>query len=485
MGDVVESAMRRTASLPPAFALLEPARKGLLPLLLAMAGAPGVARAIPRLEVVPAAVVEGSPVSIRVEGLEPGALATLHLQSVEKDDDGREQPFHGQAAFRADARGRIDLATAAPVSGNYNEADLRGLFWSQRPLAADSAGQAAIRALHLSAPDSVEADQNVLTLECDGGVVDRAILRFMKGDSDVVREAVTTDSLVGVFYRAKSAVRRPVVVVLGGSEGGLDVADWAGPKLASRGFAVFGLDYFSPPGSAVPGVPTAIDGIPLESLERVRAWLRERPEVDIGRLGILGYSKGSEFALVLASTYDWIRAVAAYSPSDVVWQGIRYGGGPAGSSWSIGGRDLAFLPTTGTRDAIQHARASGTQVELADILRASRASAAPRALDDATIPIERSHAALLIMGGDDDRLGDSGASVRRLAARLKAQHYRHPVESLRFPGAGHVILGTGWRPTTTDNDGLMKSGGTPAADARAQREAWARAVSFLGRELAR
>ena len=156
----------------------------------------------------------------------------------------------------ADASGTINLATAPPVRGYYQGADIHGLFWSQSPLAANS-GQAAITALHLDDPSSVCAHQAVLTLEEGGTVQDRRVLTFVSNDPDVMRDDVRSDGLIGVFYSKRSARKRPVVVALGGSEGGLSFADWIGPKLASRGFAVFGLNYFSPPSSAVAGVSTS------------------------------------------------------------------------------------------------------------------------------------------------------------------------------------------------------------------------------------
>jgi dienelactone hydrolase len=302
--------------------------------------------------------------------------------------------------------------------------------------------------------------------------------------SGIVREEVRSRDLVGVFYHARDARKLPVLVALSGSEGGLDVADWAGPRLASRGYAVLGVAYFSPPGSAIDGVPTTLAHVPVELIERARAWLGGRAEADVGRFGLLGYSRGAEFALLLASTYEWIDAAIAYAPSDVVWQGIQYGGGSSvGSSWSRAGRDLPFLPTTGTRDSIAVARQTGRRVRLAAVARANLAAASAEAREAAAIPIERSHAALLLVGGGDDQLWDSGASVERAAARLNRARYPYAKEILVYPDAGHGLLGTGDRPIPADSTSLFDEGGTPEADARAQADSWPKVLDFLDREL--
>ena len=69
----------------------------------------------PRIELSPARVVEGDPVSVRIRGLSPRATVTLHVQSVVLDEEGKEQPYYSEASFAADDHGTIDLATRAVV----------------------------------------------------------------------------------------------------------------------------------------------------------------------------------------------------------------------------------------------------------------------------------------------------------------------------------------------------------------------------------
>ena len=437
----------------------------------------------PHIEILPAAVLEGDRVSIVAKGLHAGDVATLHVQSVGSDG---KRTFYGEATFKADRAGEIDLATADALDGYYRSIDQRGLFWSQRLLADDIAGQARIAALHLDASSSLAADQQVLTLERRGSLLDRKVLTLLTRDADVVHEDVNTPALVGVLYHKKSAVKRPLVIVLGGAEGGRRFADLIGPALASRGYAVFGLIYFAPPGEAIRNVPTALHRIPVELLGTARQCLAARPEVNIDRLALVGASKGGELALLLASTYDWVNAVVAFVPSDVVWQGFAYGASEStmGSSWTREGRDAPFLPQTGQREEIVRGRQPGAApIELARISKANMAAATPLQIAAATIPLERSHAALLLIGGGDDRTGDSGASVARAALRLKDAAYRHPFEALIYPTAGHGIVGTGWRPTTLHNAGVFNDGGTAEADAHAQADSWTKAIDFLRREL--
>jgi dienelactone hydrolase len=433
----------------------------------------------PRIELRPADVLEGDPVSIRLTGMPASALASVRVQSLRPVGAEARQLFESAAVFRADAAGRVDLATAAPVSGAYRGADLRGLFWSQRPQ-PDGRAQAAAESDSRLA--TLAANQQLITLSLGEAPVDRAVLTLSPSAPGLLRTAVRADALVGVYYVMPGLERRPALVVLGGAEGGLIFANLVGPMLASRGYAVLGLGYFSPAPEPIDGLPTALNRIPVELLERGRAWLARRPEADVSRLGVVGASKGGEFALVLASTYPWIRAAVAYVPSDLVWQGFAYGVSESamGSSWTRGGEDLPFVPETGQRAEILRGRQPGAApIELARVARANIAAATAQILAAAAIPVERSRAALLMIGGGDDRTGDSGASVTRLGARLRRAGYPRRFETLVYPAAGHGIVGTGWRPTTDHNTGVFNDGGGPEADARAQADSWPKVLRFL------
>ncbi|MBV9881710.1 MAG: acyl-CoA thioesterase/BAAT N-terminal domain-containing protein [Sphingomonadaceae bacterium] len=341
-------------------------------LLLALAATGAAAAA--RLEVSPAEVLEGEPVSIRIIGAAPGSQVTLHAQSTLRAASGTAIPFHGYATYRVGANGIVDLATAAPIAGTYEGADLRGLFWSQQRVVPEVAPLPPV----LAEAPAPAPDQVLLTLQVQNRAEDRAALRFLASDVPVRREEVRAPGLIGAFYTAPGARARPVVVILHGSEGGFDYADWLGPMLVARGYSVFGLVYYAPHVRPVAGAPEALNGIPVESLERARTWLATRPEADVERFGLVGASKGGEFAMLLASTYAWIDAVAAFTPSAWVSQGFSYGSGEAGmgSSWSRGGRGLPFVPETGLAREVHNFTIPGGEVRMANVHLANLASAA-------------------------------------------------------------------------------------------------------------
>jgi dienelactone hydrolase len=112
---------------------------------------------------------------------------------------------------------------------------------------------------------------------------------------------------------------RKAIIMLGGSEGGKTWSRIRQPVelLVQRGYAIFSLAYFK-----AQSLSGTLEEIPLEYFEKAFAWLSVQPGIVADKVAILGGSKGAEAALLLGSRYPQIKAIVAFSPSSVVWQGI-------------------------------------------------------------------------------------------------------------------------------------------------------------------
>jgi dienelactone hydrolase len=417
-------------------------------------------------------VLAGDPVSLHISGVAPGARVTVRTERVVAEW-GPPLLFRAHAVFVADAQGEITPDTQAPVAGSYSGADARGLFWSATP-----AGPA---------PAERPANEVRITAEIDGMTPLQARLRVLSTTPDVQTER-TVDGLPGAVFATRGNGKRPALILLGGSEGGSFITRYAA-QFAARGYAVLAVPYYSPPRFAptgmlppeLPQLPAGFVDIPVERLERARAWLAQRPEVDATRIGVYGISKGAEFALLAASRMPWITAVVAVVPSDVVWEGWDNGAPKTGvySSFAVDGKPLPFVPYEGFQEEMA-GFATGREVRIRRPHDAGRARYAER-VDAARIPVERIRAPVMVIGGGDDQVWDSGTMARNIAARRDAA--RLPTVALIYPDAGHALSGTGWMPTTSYNMGPMKIGGTPAANARAQAQAWEETLRFLATHL--
>jgi len=180
----------------------------------------------------------------------------------------------------------------------------------------------------------------------------------------------------------------------------------------------------------------------VETIEHARDWLADRPEVDRQRIGVVGASKGAEFALVAASRYDWIKAVVACVPSDVVWQGYGRDASPEerASSWSVDGVPLPYVPL--------HRESPERPFDYVDNTARYERSRRdhPAEINAARIPLERSNAQFLLIGSDRDEVWASGRMIRTIVETMGNSGKGANVRSLIFPTAGHLVCGVGSAP---------------------------------------
>ncbi|WP_433556191.1 acyl-CoA thioesterase/bile acid-CoA:amino acid N-acyltransferase family protein [Pseudonocardia xinjiangensis] len=411
-------------------------------------------------------------VAITVHGLGAGDDVTLWARRV--DDLGRPWLAHG--TFTAGTDGTVAVATQAPRAGTYSGVDAMGLFSSMQ--VADGA------ATHPPFPvTAAPAAPVALTALVDGEPVasTQVVQRFAA--PGVVTHPVREEGLVGELHVPPGPGPHPGVVLLGGSEGGVTesaVAD----LLAARGFATLALGYFG-----ADGLPGELVRIPLEYFEQAFTWLRARPEVADGRVGVIGTSRGGELALWLGATFPQVGAVVSYVGSGLGYGGLPaagFTGGPLPAAWTYRGKDLPFvMPTYGPAAS---ARYLGTIVLGAPVTDIAGTwpdiqAAGPEAVAAATIPVERIDGPVLLLSGEDDRLWPSAPMSDVAFRRLADGGHPHRHEHHAYPGAGHYFGGapfTGPFPTVLLWPiGFMTGGGTREANARATADSWPRVLSTL------
>jgi len=416
-------------------------------------------------------LLAGEPLQLALADLQPGQRVSLKAERVVRSFSGPVRRFVAEARFEADAQGRVDLAQAAPLpGGSYEGADVRGLLWSMR--AQDGEVKEPVF-------NRIQFQLN----DAEGQPLAQAELRLTQALPDVqTRKPAGFPG--ALFAHRAGAAKRPALILLGGSEGGSAITRDA-PFWASQGYAVLALPYYSPRNWSpqglqppeLPELPANFVDIPVERLEQARAWLAEQPEVDAARIGVQGTSKGAEFALIAGTQLPWIKGIAAIVPSDVVWEGWGEGVKPGQhASFAWRGQPLDFVPYKDFEKEFAGA-ALGESIVIRRPLDKGRAAATAQQIEKARIPVERIAAPVFLLGGDDDQVWDSGRMAQAIAAR-RASVAGLKTVLLHHPAAGHYLGGTGTSPTTHYNEGPMKSGGTPAANARAQAEGHAALKAF-------
>jgi len=366
----------------------------------------------------PRAGLVDAPLRVTVTGAKPGALVTVRLST----KDARGTKWSSSATFRADSRGTVDPARSAPVRGSYRGRDGEGLVWSMQPGSQSSA--AFIPRYGRTAWDVAATAPGVQ--EATTGFT-----RQTGGDN--VRVRALHDGLVGDYFASTTKAPRPPVMLIGGSEGGVSTGFMAS-LLASHGHPSLALGYFG-----APGLPANLREIPLEYFARAARWLERQRGVDRRRLVVLGGSRGSEAALLLASDFpQLVHSVVALSPSSKVNSSLD---GRA-SGWTLHGRPLPYAYSFDADPAFE-----------------------PKSV----IPVQRIGGPLLLVAGGEDKTWPSAAYAKAIARRASRARV------LIYPQAGHgVAFAIPDLPDSAGEDSVAA-----AATAHARADLWPKLLRFL------
>lgn len=267
---------------------------------------------------------------------------------------------------------------------------------------------------------------------------------------------IREEGVVGTLATPASPGPHPGVVALSGSGGG--IPSWWCDLLAPHDIAVLAAAYFG-----IEPLPAALCEIPVETVVAAAEWLRRRPEVRQGRVGLVGGSKGAELSLLTASHFpDLFGPVAAIAPQYVSWFGFDPSGRDtsvsARSSWTVGGRPMPFVrPVRGIRLERTAVGTRSVGIYTAALNQAEAVAAA-------AIPIERASGPLLLLSGGQDAACPSTLMAGMIRGRLDAHGRGADVRHLNFPECGHLVVRP-WPPGKAPPTPYDNGGTTEALDA--------------------
>ena len=287
-------------------------------------------------------------------------------------------------------------------------------------------------------------------------------------DAGPTGQRIEGSGILANYYPGSGPAPHAAILLLGGSEGGLG-ADMraAALLLQAEGFTVLQLAYHNAPGKSA-----KLKNIPLEDFYRGLDWLKKQPGVDAGQLGIVGYSKGAEAGLLVATRYPGVRAVALGMPSSVVWDGMsgeNYMLGSFSSSWSEKGAPVPHLAYKGQPDN------RGLMAVFENGLKEVGSNPA------AVIPVETYKGKLLLVCGEAEKLWPSCPMTDQIVARAAKTGDAAPIV-LRYKDAGHGVMGAPFTDAEARAN-WSKMGGTEDGNAAARADSWPKIVAFLKGEL--
>jgi dienelactone hydrolase/uncharacterized protein (DUF2141 family) len=288
----------------------------------------------------------------------------------------------------------------------------------------------------------------------------------------VIKTDVRADGLYGALYAPEGGKKLPVIIAIGGSEGGLNAISAISNSLATKGYAVLALAYWRGP-----GLPRNLEEVPLEYFDKAIGWVKTRPEADGGHIGMMGWSRGGEGALLIASHNREIRAVIALAGGSHVIVGINQADyAHSKPAWTLKGQPVPYFMPDMTVPIVNGNFRKMMDESHRDVTKHP----------EAEIPVEKINGPVLLLTGSEDGVWNAPAQAERVIARLKAKGFKPEARHIDYPGAGHLVF-TG-DPAVPSGLSAWQGfagamGGKREANIAAMADSWPKALAFFDKAL--
>lgn len=244
----------------------------------------------------------------------------------------------------------------------------------------------------------------------------------------VEKQVVRDNGLVGTFYYEKNTVEQPPVIIFGGSSGGNFYESYRNylEDLVNNGYSVLSLAYFDYKSSGK--IPNKLRHIPLEYFKKAMNWMKSQPQTSKGQFAVIGYSRGSEAALLLGIRYSEITTIVGISPSAYVGGAYDNEKKVTGSAWTFENKEIPYVDF---HKAITNYRPWWKIIDDEE------------EVEPFAIPVERLSAAVLLLSGEKDAIWPSTEMSKRMIQRLEQNQYEYPYHHISYE-AGHNIRVESW-----------------------------------------
>lgn len=405
-------------------------------------------------------VLMGTFKNLYLDGLPQNKNITLH--AYRRNWEGLIYSF---ACFTIENETKIQLNTTKPTLATYSGVDSLGIFWSMtKPTYLNEELAFDI--------NSMKWNTIYFQLEMNGKIISKNKLELITNTSDIKSEEIRENDLVANFYYSKIKQNLPLVILLGGAEGGIGPDDYA-KIISNYGYAVLALSYFG-----MENLPNSLEKIPIEYFFNAIDWAKEKQFIDSSRIVLFGGSKGGEAALLIASMRKDIKGVIAVSPSNVVWQGIPNGFSSPKSSWTLNGNELPYLRCSYNFSTMSKLIGNSIQVEMIELFQTIFTEEKSK-IEPALIKVERINGPILLIAGKEDKRWPTYDMCQMIKNRLDSLKFEHKITSLLYANAGHSICAPELMSTIDYKYHKMALGGKNSENSAAQMDSWNKMIRFL------
>ncbi len=296
---------------------------------------------------------------------------------------------------------------------------------------------------------------------------------------------INTQGVHAKLYAEKGQSNLPTLVVVSGSGGGIAYSEKFGMPLAQKGYAVLALPYWK-----YKNLPEKLSEIPLKYFYTALDILKKEKVVDKRRIGIIGYSRGGELALLLASKTEDIKAIVGLSPGAYVapnidfknWWNLK-------SAWTENGKALAFSPKKrkveegNWNKVFKKIKQNRNRDSLIANFQKIKDS---EAFEESAIKVENIKAPILLISGGKDLTWSAETMSDYVIERLHRHQFPYFNAHLNYPLAGHDFVTLGLHDNLNQEelnkkyvDNQYKPGGTVKDNMQAGKQSWKQIMNFL------
>lgn len=381
----------------------------------------------PRIHVSSSISLIDSHIQIYITGLEPLQEVTIRASRIA---EGLNDIYlESNATFIATKDGNVNLTEEAPITGSYTGIDGMGLFWSLDIIKIGERYESTQNDKNPLSPQNL-----TLSLEINGSIIDEINISRLWKSKQIVRYPIRENGLVATYFYNENKKAHPGIIVLGGSEGGLN--EYLSALLASHNFSVLALAYFG-----IDNLPKQLVEIPLEYIKTAIEWMKQREEVTNNWLGIHGTSRGSELALLSACFFHEIKAVTSLNGSSIALSGIVPWSNATTlpPAWTFKGKALPYAsPINPISVALECRKMFEEHRGMPYRKWYNALTSDSKVVENATIPVEKINGAVLLIAGEEDE-ADIVRLSKKAIDRLDTFHSPHFYKQLVYKGAGHSI----------------------------------------------
>lgn len=236
---------------------------------------------------------------------------------------------------------------------------------------------------------------------------------------------VNQENWDGILYPVENR-KDKVMIVMSGSDGGLEHAGKLSRFLQDNGIPALALGYFKTKHTS-----KVLDRIPLEIIGSAMDWLKKN---GYQKIGIEGVSKGAEYALAAAIAYPELSCVIVKTPSWFYSEGLRSGAPSGTSCWSFQGKELAFTPYKVRKVNMLKMLWEHKEYHVLDMNMGKTVA------EESIIPVEQVKAPILILSVAMDTVWPSKESGEKLISRLTEKQFQYPYKHVCYEHMSHMMM---------------------------------------------